>query len=274
MTPYGTTGNTGTPSGSAASAATRSGRMQSTVSRRWRVLLGAAERQHRAVVVPQVLLHLHPVHVGNAHVGLQVRGSSRSPADGGDAEAAAHCSRSWHSLPRIAHVTGRRRGISKAHIMNTRRQFLLTAPLGVLAATSACGTPGAIVFRAQRPRHSSPRHHDPGAPPTFGTGPVTGPPVSAATFAEAEKLVQVTMRPADRELAASSWQRSLAPLLERRAGPAQGRARRRGRRLPRSGRRRSSTPVPRRRATRSCAAAPAPTPLPGKRCRHRVRAGD
>src|SRR4051794_25876002 len=34
VTPYGTTGNTGTPSGSAASAATRSGRMQSTVSRR------------------------------------------------------------------------------------------------------------------------------------------------------------------------------------------------------------------------------------------------
>jgi Asp-tRNA(Asn)/Glu-tRNA(Gln) amidotransferase A subunit family amidase len=43
--------------------------------------------------------------------------------------------------------------------------------------------------------------------------------VSAATFAEAEKLVQITMRPADREMAASSWQRSLAPLLERRTGP-------------------------------------------------------
>jgi Asp-tRNA(Asn)/Glu-tRNA(Gln) amidotransferase A subunit family amidase len=43
--------------------------------------------------------------------------------------------------------------------------------------------------------------------------------VSAATFAEAEKLVQVTMRPADRDLAASSWSRSLAPLLERRTGP-------------------------------------------------------
>ena len=35
------------------------------------VLLGAAERQHRAVVVPQVLFHLHPVHVGNAHVDPQ-----------------------------------------------------------------------------------------------------------------------------------------------------------------------------------------------------------
>ena len=35
------------------------------------VLLGAAERQHGAVVVPQVFFHLHPVHVGNAHVDLQ-----------------------------------------------------------------------------------------------------------------------------------------------------------------------------------------------------------
>ena len=35
------------------------------------VLLGAAERQHRAVVALQVLLHLHPVHVGDAHVDLQ-----------------------------------------------------------------------------------------------------------------------------------------------------------------------------------------------------------
>ncbi len=58
-----------------------------------------------------------------------------------------------------------------------------------------------------------------GAPPTFGTGPVSGPPVSAATFAEAEKLVQVTMTAAEREMAAASWQRSMAPQLERRVGP-------------------------------------------------------
>jgi Asp-tRNA(Asn)/Glu-tRNA(Gln) amidotransferase A subunit family amidase len=101
--------------------------------------------------------------------------------------------------------------------MNTRRQFLLTAPLGMLAAASACGhqTPSSS---GSAPASSSPAS-TPGAPPTFGTGPVSGPPVSAATFAEAEKLVQITMRPADREMAASSWQRSLAPLLERRTGP-------------------------------------------------------
>jgi Asp-tRNA(Asn)/Glu-tRNA(Gln) amidotransferase A subunit family amidase len=61
--------------------------------------------------------------------------------------------------------------------------------------------------------------NDPGAPPTFGAGPVSGPPVSSSTFAEAEKLVQVTMSPAERDMAAASWPRSLAPLLERRVGP-------------------------------------------------------
>jgi Asp-tRNA(Asn)/Glu-tRNA(Gln) amidotransferase A subunit family amidase len=101
--------------------------------------------------------------------------------------------------------------------MNTRRQFLLTAPLGMLAAASACG-PQTPSSSGSAPASSSPAS-TPGAPPTFGTGPVTGPPVSAATFAEAEKLVQITMRPGDREMAASSWQRSLAPLLERRTGP-------------------------------------------------------
>ena len=101
--------------------------------------------------------------------------------------------------------------------MNTRRQFLLKAPLGMLAGAAACGT--------QTPSSSGPTPapappvSTPGAPPTFGTGPVTGPPVSPATFAEAEKLVQITMRPSDREQAASSWQRTLAPLLERRTGP-------------------------------------------------------
>jgi Asp-tRNA(Asn)/Glu-tRNA(Gln) amidotransferase A subunit family amidase len=48
---------------------------------------------------------------------------------------------------------------------------------------------------------------------------VSGPPVSASTFAEAEKLAQVTMSPAEREMAAASWRRSMAPLLERRTGP-------------------------------------------------------
>ncbi|HET7219074.1 MAG TPA: hypothetical protein VFJ02_13550, partial [Vicinamibacterales bacterium] len=72
--------------------------------------------------------------------------------------------------------------------MNTRRQFLITAPLGALAAAAAC--------RREAADRSAATPSTPGAPPTFGTGPLSGPPVSSATFAEAEKLVQVTMTPA------------------------------------------------------------------------------
>jgi len=97
--------------------------------------------------------------------------------------------------------------------MNTRRQFLITAPMGAIAAAAA----------ACRDNRQSPEAGTPavpaGAPPTFGTGPVSGPPVSPATFAEAEKLAQVTMTPAERDMAAASWQRSMAPFLERRVGP-------------------------------------------------------
>jgi hypothetical protein len=96
--------------------------------------------------------------------------------------------------------------------MNTRRQFLITAPIGVLAAAAAC--------RAERQTAGvSAPPSTPGAPPTFGTTPVSGPAVSPSTFAEAEKLAQVTMSAAEREMAAASWPRSMAPLLERRVGP-------------------------------------------------------
>src|SRR3954470_5939859 len=96
--------------------------------------------------------------------------------------------------------------------MNTRRQFLITAPLGVVGAAVACRN------QPQSTTVATPTS-TPGAPPTFGTGPVSGPPVSPSTFAEAEKLVQVTMTSADREMAVASWRRSMAPLLERRVGP-------------------------------------------------------
>src|SRR5436190_13101195 len=93
--------------------------------------------------------------------------------------------------------------------MNTRRQFLITAPLGALGAAVAC----------RAGEQNTPTPATPGAPPTFGTGPVSGPPVSSATFADAEKLAQVTMSEAERDMAAASWPRSMAPLLERRTGP-------------------------------------------------------
>jgi hypothetical protein len=58
-----------------------------------------------------------------------------------------------------------------------------------------------------------------GTPPAFGTAPPVGPEVSASTFAEAEKLVQVDLRASDRALAASNWRNSMAALYERRTGP-------------------------------------------------------
>jgi hypothetical protein len=96
--------------------------------------------------------------------------------------------------------------------MNTRRQFLITAPLGALGAAVACGG------QQQNATVSTPPT-TPGAPPTFGTAPASGPTVSPSTFAEAEKLAQVTMSAAEREMAAASWRQSMAPLLERRVGP-------------------------------------------------------
>ena len=97
--------------------------------------------------------------------------------------------------------------------MNTRRQFLITASMGVASAAS-CRREQTTTTPASAPTTATP-----GAPPTFGSGPESGPPVSAATFAEAEKLMQVTMSAPEREMAAASWRRSMAPLLERRAGP-------------------------------------------------------
>src|SRR5262249_10850562 len=99
--------------------------------------------------------------------------------------------------------------------MNTRRQFLIRAPLGVLVAASAC-------HNASPPTNSPSSPSGPataGAPPTFGTGTGSGPEVTPATFAEAEKLMQVTMTQAERRQAADSWRQSLAQYLERRTGP-------------------------------------------------------
>jgi Asp-tRNA(Asn)/Glu-tRNA(Gln) amidotransferase A subunit family amidase len=96
--------------------------------------------------------------------------------------------------------------------MNTRRQFLIRAPLGFLVGAASSAALRADGRDAQPPT-------TPGAPPTFGSGPGSGPEVTPATFAEAEKLMQVTMTPAERQQAAESWRTSMAPYLERRTGP-------------------------------------------------------
>jgi Asp-tRNA(Asn)/Glu-tRNA(Gln) amidotransferase A subunit family amidase len=96
--------------------------------------------------------------------------------------------------------------------MNTRRQFLIRAPLGFLVATAACKSEAP-------PPATQTAAATPGAPPTFGTGAGSGPDVTPATFAEAEKLMQVTMTPAERQQAAAAWRTSMAGYLERRTGP-------------------------------------------------------
>jgi hypothetical protein len=92
--------------------------------------------------------------------------------------------------------------------MKSRRQFLMKAPIGLVGA--------AVAVRAQDSIGGAP---PPGAPPTFGNAPPSGPAVSAQTFAEGEKLMQVSLTPAQREVAAASWPSSMAGLAARRVGP-------------------------------------------------------
>ena len=96
----------------------------------------------------------------------------------------------------------------------TRRDFLAISTLGALGA--------ALPLEAQSgPPNpaATPNQQTPGAPPAFGTSQPVGPEVTPATFVEAEKLVQIEMKPADRAQAADNWREAMAPLYERRTGP-------------------------------------------------------
>ena len=98
----------------------------------------------------------------------------------------------------------------------SRRDFL---------ARTAAGLVGAAAAREALARQSAAPAPQPtpapaaGTPPAFGTAPPVGPPVSAATFQEAEKLVRVEMTPADLAQAAGNWSRAMAGVMERRTGP-------------------------------------------------------
>ena len=92
--------------------------------------------------------------------------------------------------------------------MSNRRTFLGRAIAGLTAAYTACRKPAPVTSAEQ-----------PGAPPAFGVAPEVGPPVSPSTFAEAEKLVQFPLQPAERHMAAANWRSMMAPLYERRTGP-------------------------------------------------------
>jgi len=89
-------------------------------------------------------------------------------------------------------------------VAKSRREFLTNSAviLGSAAAVmqTACTSPE-------------------GTPPVFGTGPAVGPEVSSATFAAAEKLVQVNLTDAERTAAVTNWRNGMAALYERRVGP-------------------------------------------------------
>src|SRR6266567_2786852 len=94
----------------------------------------------------------------------------------------------------------------------SRRNFLTYSSLAVLGAALDAA------LDAQAPPQNQ-QQATPGAPTAFGTSLAVGPEVSPATFAEAEKLVQFQMTPAERAQAASNWRMQMAPNYELRAGP-------------------------------------------------------
>jgi Asp-tRNA(Asn)/Glu-tRNA(Gln) amidotransferase A subunit family amidase len=102
--------------------------------------------------------------------------------------------------------------------VNSRRKFLIQAPVGLLSVAAACRGEQKDTSSSQTPNAAA-STPTPGAPPAFNTSAGAGPTVTPATFAEAEKLAQVTMTDAQRQMAAGSWRTSMAPLLERRVGP-------------------------------------------------------
>src|SRR5579883_2280211 len=100
----------------------------------------------------------------------------------------------------------------------SRRDFLKQGSLTVAGAALACGKKP---HPQQQPQQvvTPGTPSTPGAPPAFATAPPVGPQVSAGTFTEAEKLVQVNLTPAEKNEAAQSWRQAMAPLYERRVGP-------------------------------------------------------
>jgi Asp-tRNA(Asn)/Glu-tRNA(Gln) amidotransferase A subunit family amidase len=97
----------------------------------------------------------------------------------------------------------------------SRRDFLAatSAALFTTAAVRAADAPGTPMTPG------APAGTPPGTPPAFGTSAPVGPEVTAGTFTEAQKLVQVELTQAEREQAASNWRESIAGLYERRTGP-------------------------------------------------------
>ena len=86
----------------------------------------------------------------------------------------------------------------------SRRAFLINSSFAILGSATAA--------YAQVPTAADqkPAEATPGAPSAFGGAPPVGPQVSPATFAEAERLVQVSMTEKDRAQAAQNWRNNMA----------------------------------------------------------------
>jgi Asp-tRNA(Asn)/Glu-tRNA(Gln) amidotransferase A subunit family amidase len=97
----------------------------------------------------------------------------------------------------------------------SRREFLRSSTAALAAAAALAPK----VLAQQPTTPANPVTPPPGQPPAFGTAPAVGPEVSAATFAEAEKLVRVEMAEKDRAQVASNWRQSMAAVFEHRTGP-------------------------------------------------------
>jgi Asp-tRNA(Asn)/Glu-tRNA(Gln) amidotransferase A subunit family amidase len=91
-------------------------------------------------------------------------------------------------------------------MLKSRREFLASTSAAWLASLSTAAT--AIAADTA-----------PGTPSAFGTAPPVGPKMTAATFVEAQKLVQIDLSEAERSQAAGNWRESMAALYERRTGP-------------------------------------------------------
>jgi Asp-tRNA(Asn)/Glu-tRNA(Gln) amidotransferase A subunit family amidase len=89
----------------------------------------------------------------------------------------------------------------------SRRDFLAATSVTLLASASAVAA------------HEDATAPPPGTPPAFGTATPVGPPVTADTFREAQKLVQVTLTDSELGQAAANWRDGIAAIYERRTGP-------------------------------------------------------
>src|ERR1700733_4946285 len=96
------------------------------------------------------------------------------------------------------------------NVSKSRREFLVRSTAMLASAAAAAQQPPGKDSSAAKSQQTPE-----GTPPAFGTAPAVGPEVNPATFAAAEKLVQVDLTEADRAMAAASWRTSMAALYER-----------------------------------------------------------